>query len=265
MLYKIDIYKCKILNSIIKCNLLKNSSNYFYIWDNSPNPVSDSDKLYIEGLGKNIVYDSHIDNIPLAKVYNSIIEKYSFCDYIVIFDQDTELLDYNYEKILDFAIEKNPMIDLFIPKIYTKSGCLYSPGKVMFPGKAMKINNIQEGVVKARKLTGITSGIIISNQYIKNTGFRFNEKLKLYGVDTDLFYNYKEMRKFLYVLPVNISHSLSFEDESLSLDIQWKRDCERLDCLFSIYKHFYERFFCHLLKVYYILRYKPRYKKGIKR
>ena len=255
VLYKNEICECLTINSFIKCNLFKNPENYFYIWDNSPIEQSENNLSLLQSLGKNIEYAFHPENTPLAKVYNAVIAKYSDCDYIAIFDQDTALLDTDYEKTVDSAIENNLDVDLFIPKIYTKAGLLYSPGKFIFPGKARKLNDIKVGVVNAKHLTGITSGLIVSRRFITSENFLFNEQLKLYGVDTDFFINYTKKRKNLYILPVHIEHSLSFEDDSIPIEERRKRDEERLDCLFLIYKHFYERFFCYALKVYYRLKF----------
>jgi len=264
VLYKTEIEKCLTVNSFIECNLFKNTDSYFCVWDNSPEALSERDRNYVESLGKNVVYESHPENTPLAKVYNLVIAKYPDCDYIAIFDQDTVLLDTNYENLVDSAIENNPRIDLFIPKIYTKSGLLYSPGKFIFPGKARKLHDIKTGRVKAKNLTGITSGLIVSQHFISSENFLFNERLKLYGVDTDFFINYTKKRKYLYILPVKIKHSLSFEDFSIPLEDRRKRDEERLDCLFLIYKNFYERLFCHFLKMYYRLKLSLQNKGGQK-
>ena len=264
VLYKTEIRKCLTINSFIKCNLFNNPDNFFYIWDNSPVIQSEIECKFLRNLGENIDYSFHPENTPLAIVYNSIISQYQNIDYIAIFDQDTVLLDADYEKKLDSAIENNPQIDLLIPKIYTKSGLLYSPGKFIFPGKAIKLHDVKTGVIKAKNLTGITSGLIISQRFIASEHFLFNERLKLYGVDTDFFINYTKKRKYLYILSVQIEHSLSFEDYTISFEDRKKRDEERLDCLFIIYKHFYEKLFCHVLKVYYKLRLFFQSQRGLK-
>ena len=87
---------------------------------NSPVIQSEIECKFLRNLGENIDYSFHPENTPLAIVYNSIISQYQNIDYIAIFDQDTVLLDADYEKKLDSAIENNPQIDLLIPKIYTK-------------------------------------------------------------------------------------------------------------------------------------------------
>lgn len=250
-----SVEESQTVQSFKKCNLFANSVNYFYFWDNSPNPNPTENERYSELLGNNVIYSSHIENTPLAKVYNTIISEYKDVDYVAIFDQDTVLVELDYEKKIDSALLNNPKIDLFIPKIYAKHGELYSPGKFIFPGKARKLISISDGVVSAKKLTGITSGLIVSRRFIKTENFLFNENLRLYGVDTDFFINYSKKRKELYILSVKIQHSLSFEDSNLSVAEQRKRDKERLDCLFLIYKKWYERFFVYMLKIYFEFRF----------
>jgi len=74
VLYKTEIEKCLTVNSFIECNLFKNTDSYFCVWDNSPEALSERDRNYVESLGKNVVYESHPENTPLAKVYNLVLQ-----------------------------------------------------------------------------------------------------------------------------------------------------------------------------------------------
>lgn len=255
ILYKMEINNSQTIQSFKRCNLFENPENYFFFWDNSPDPLKDINYEQLSFLGnQNVVYESHPENTPLAKAYNTIIRKNEQIDYFVIFDQDTEIQDFDYEKNINKILQDNPKIDLFIPKIYTKTGVLYSPGKFIFPGKTRKIKEINIGINDSKNLTGITSGLILSKNFIVSENFLFNEKLKLYGVDTDFFINYGKKRKQLYILPTTINHSLSFEDNTLTREEHWKRFKESINCYFNIYTKFYEKLIVTFLKIFYIIR-----------
>lgn len=262
ILYKTEIHNVKTINSFKKCNLFNNMENYFYFWDNSPKTKSLEDINYLKQLGLNIVYDSHIDNTPLAIAYNKIIAKYPDCDYYAIFDQDTDIKDNTYEQTLNKALVENEDINLFMPVIRTSNNSIYSPGKNILPGKNKKLKTITYGRCKCKNLVGITSGIVISANYMKNS-YKFNEKLKLYGVDTDFFYHYTKDNDFLYLLNVEIIHDLSFENPNISTDEKWLRFLESNTSYFDIYEKKSERFFVHIWLFYYkimkkfnILKYK---------
>jgi hypothetical protein len=262
VLYKMGIEDSPTVQSFIKCNLFANSDNSFYFWDNSPAPSFDENIKYSERLGKNVVYSSHTENTPLAKVYNTIIAEYSDVDYVSIFDQDTKINSLDYENVLDKALEENKLINLFMPIIKTANGQIYSPGKNILPGKNRKIKKLPYGVFPARKMVGITSGLVISTKYLTNQ-YKFNEKLKLYGVDTDFFYHYEKSNKYLYLLKVDIDHDLSFESSEISAEENWLRFIERNAAYFDIYTSLIERLFVHVWLAYYriikklnLLRYK---------
>lgn len=262
ILYKTDISKSATINSFVKCNLFKKRDNHFYIWDNSPTRQTEKEITYLKKLSPNITYSFHSENTPLAIAYNTIISNFLEVDYIAIFDQDTTLLDLDYQNIVDSAIVNNPDIDLFIPKIYTKGGVLFSPGKIIFPGKARKLSDVKTGVINTKNIIGVTSGLIVSRRFIVSENFLFNERLRLYGVDTDFFIRFSKRKKKLYVLPIRVNHSFAFEDDTLSIEEKRRREVECTNCLFVIYQHFYERIFCYALKIYYSLRYYLRCKIG---
>lgn len=255
VLYKTQVLATPIIQSFLRCGLFSNDENIFYLWDNSPDTQKREDIIELQKKGNNIVYDFHPENTPLGIVYNSIIEKYNNVDYIAIFDQDTEILDSNYEEILDKAIIENKNVNLFMPVIYTLKDEIYSPGKNILPGKNRKLKTVLYGLNNCKNLTGITSGIVISADYIQKK-YKFNETLKLYGVDTDFFYHYSKNNKFLYLLKMNIKHDLSFENTEISAEENWQRFLERITVYFNIYKTRRERLFVYIWIVYYKLLHK---------
>jgi hypothetical protein len=254
VLYKCNISNSKTIKSFNNCGLFDSSNNYFVIWDNSPLPQEEVEIKKHLNKSNNYIYKHTPQNISLACIYNDVITNYKNIDYFIIFDQDSFLLDFNYEKILNKAIEDNKDIQLFLPRILTSKNVLYSPGRFIFPGKCRKIKKIANGINNSHNLSGITSGMVIKNEYFKTTKNKFNQNLKLYGIDIDFFINFSRSITNYYLLDYEITHDLSFESNEISEEEQWDRHCARIDALFLIYKHRTERFFIYLLKWYYLIR-----------
>ena len=261
VLYKINVEDSPTIKSFINCKLFSNENNSFVIWDNSPSPRIEKNLKYVETL-PSTRYISHTENTSLAKVYNTVVAENTSADYIAIFDQDTEIKDFDYEKKLDLAIEHNPNIYLFMPIIRSLNGQIYSPGKNILPAKNRKIKSISYGINRCKNLVGISSGLVISANYLRNV-YKFNEKLKLYGVDTDFFYHYAKNNRYLYLLELDIAHDLSFENTGISKEENWRRFLERNYAYLDIYTNSFEKLFVHIWMIYYkilkkcnLLRYK---------
>jgi hypothetical protein len=254
VLYKCNIFASRTIRSFDRCGLFDKSDNYFYIWDNSPIRQSDSEIATISKKSLNFEYQHTPANISLAKIYNRVIEDHSNIDYFVLFDQDSLLLDVAYEEKINKAIYANPDIKLFLPQILSKGNILYSPGRFFLPGKSIKIRRIYPGVHLSRKLNGITSGLIIKNEYFKLFNWSFNEKLKLYGIDTDFFIAYSKHASEYFLLDCKIYHNLSFESNDISEREKWDRHCGRMEAFFIIYKRRREHILLYALQSYYLIK-----------
>ncbi len=265
--FLVVLYKCKVCESATAISLKNNKigscdANEIFVWDNSPNIINSLEDCKDFFETKNVYFFHTPENTSLAIVYNTVISICSSADYIAIFDQDTMIKEENLDSTLNRAIENNKDINLFMPLIRTSSGAIYSPGKNILPGKNKKIKKISFGVCNCKNLVGITSGLVISTQYLKEQ-YKFNEELKLYGVDTDFFYHYTRKNKYLYLLNIDISHNLSFENENISEEENWLRFLERNTAYYKIYKTKREKIFVWLWIFIYkvmhkinILRYK---------
>lgn len=232
------LYKEKICNSLtlksLKKLILVDNNCSLIVWDNSPHVINSSKDLdFFEA--ENVYFKHTPENISLAKIYNNVIKTYDF-DYITIFDQDTEISDLDYKNKLNSAISKNRDIKLFLPVISIPEK-IYSPARFIFPGKAVAVKNVNPGVNKTRRLTAITSGMTIKKDFFIRNNFLFNENLSLYGIDTDFCVRFNKIENKHYVLDVELNHDLSQFNSSHSLEEQIKKDDQRIDALFVIYKN----------------------------
>ncbi|PSW70445.1 hypothetical protein C0Z01_06430 [Photobacterium kishitanii] len=189
-------------------NTFKNSKFHdsenveLHIWDNSLNlDITEFNKCFI--YDQNVYYHTSGKNEALSIVYNKFINKYAD-DFLLILDDDSEIND----KYISEAIKltSNDLFYVGVPKIISQIGEMYSPAKFgLVKGKHFK--NISCGF--HYDITAISSGIIINCNKIISNKILFDEKLNLYGIDTDFFVSLNKKQIPIYVLDVDINHDLS--------------------------------------------------------
>lgn len=196
----------------------KDKTNYFIIWDNSKLPVASLELLQEFLVTKNIEYINTPENLSLAKIYNECLYKQE-SDLFLIFDQDTYIDRFDYNNYIETVYSNNCNIPVYIPRVNVNNK-LYSPS-YFFIFKGFRRRQITVGINKSRFYTAIMSGTIINTHLIKRIGIRFNEKLKLYGVDTAFFYELSQKIKQFYLLDIELDHNLS--EMALSKEERKKR------------------------------------------
>lgn len=211
-LYVVVLYKQKALNSstlysFMNLRLGKNPNNFFIIWDNSPYPVTCVSEL-INLIGtEHIEYIHTPENISLAKIYNNCLDRYSDFDFLLIFDQDSMIIRNDFDLYLEKTINENPDINIFLPPIYLNEK-LYSPGRfLVFKGWHYK--DLEYGIHKDKLYTAIMSGTCVKISFLHEFNIRFNENLRLYGIDTCFFSEVRKIDKCFYLCDVTFEHNLS--------------------------------------------------------
>jgi hypothetical protein len=205
-LYNKNITTSNTLKSLLKSvDLIKNE--IIFIWDNSIKPLEDKEIDLLKNNFLNFRYKHTPENVVLSKIYNSlIVEQKEAYSYLMLCDDDSEIPESFFIK-LEEQINKNPLVNLFLPQIYSNS-ILVSPAKDYLI-KTSLIKELNSGVLKTGYITAINSGMVISNRIFMN-GFRYDERLNFYGTDNFFMYEYAKKNHELIVLDIKINHDLSF-------------------------------------------------------
>lgn len=177
------------------------------LWDNSLTPLKEDKISYLCSKLKNLEYISTPENTPLARIYNSIIDRQKKSDgYLMICDDDS-LIPVSFFQEIFLEIGNNLNINLFLPKIVANS-------VIVSPARDYKIfskffRNLKTGLIHSNNITAINSCMVISNRIFLN-GFRYDLRLNFYGTDNYFMYNYTRRYQKIFVLNSNVRHSLSF-------------------------------------------------------
>ena len=225
------LYKCKVKESLSYISLLKSSeylnNSKLILWDNSPEIRS----VEIHNLGfmKNIEYIHTPENMALSKIYNYVIQEHEQYDYMIILDQDSSFSS-KYIVKLNTAILKHPAVNLFLPLIKSEQ-TIISPGDYkIFKGSYWKKEKY--GVIDAKNILAINSGMVINFNYLKNIYTGYDERLKFYGTDTSFMVTYSKDNNLLFVIDYVMKHDSALLDEDEDIN----KKIIRLNDLFFSWK-----------------------------
>lgn len=194
------------------------------IWDNSPTQMIELNT--IKKMGVEFNYFHTAENIALSKIYNKIINDNLNCESIFIFDQDSMITAKYFEKMLEAQL-KCPDINLFVPKII-HNNIVLSPAKRLLHKGIYPYKSTIKGKIPSKRFLGIMSGMHIKMRLFRDHAIRFDENLKLYGIDNKFSIDYSKINNYLFVIDYFLNHNLSkFENE----DSEMKRI--RFDSLIS--------------------------------
>ncbi|MCF0042528.1 glycosyltransferase [Dyadobacter fanqingshengii] len=214
VLYKCRPHECHTIVSLSKQKESANLNVRYIVWDNSPAGLDKSDCERLQTLLP-CEYISTPVNTGLAKLYNTVVSSNDF-DYIILLDQDSNLPD-TYFYSLSNAIQENPALNLFLPLVMNGER-IVSPGNFhFFKGKHWAAP--RAGVIKAKNIIGVTSGMTINKKYFNKTGYKFDERLILYGIDTKFLLDYASREKELYVLDSVIAHNSALWSKTSADDL----------------------------------------------
>lgn len=184
-----------------------NSDISVCFWNNGPKGVLLDTNI------SNIQLIETLNNISLAKIYNTFIESYKAENYFIL-DHDTFI----NETYLDELMMTN-FFGVSIPNI-SSNGKLYYPiiKKSYSPfSKAVIANSNIYKLNKVKVFLSIGSGICINNKMVAKFKFKFgsvfDERFYIYGVDTTFFVRLKKVNNSRVQVANNLEHSLSRIDE----------------------------------------------------
>lgn len=247
----IVVYECKVKESLSYISLLKSSeylsNSKLILWDNSPS-IQSINTDNISSL-QQAEYIHTPENMSLSKIYNRVIQENEEYDYMIILDQDSSFSSDYFEK-LNSAITKHPSINLFLPLIKSEQ-TIVSPGDYkIFKGSYWKKERY--GIIDAKNILAINSGMVINFNYLKNIYKGYDERLRFYGTDTFFILEYAEDNDFLFVIDYVFKHKSALLDRDENVDKQ----IIRLNDLFFAWRiiHEHKKFNLILINIYILIR-----------
>lgn len=221
ILYVIVIYNSELEDCPSYKSFLKElgGKDFIFIWDNSK-------EAHTINLNHSLFKYTHCpENLGVSEAYNQACHfalKNGFT-FLLLLDQDTQLPSNSIDYYKQMAEELDDS-KCAIPKIYS-GGQLISPFRIinLKPTK-LSPKTIHKKELKSGSFSAINSGVLISAQAIKETGF-FNSHLKLDWSDVDFFLRFKGQLK---LMSLSLKHQLSIhEKRSLSTKLnRYRYYCE---------------------------------------
>lgn len=215
------LYRCGLNDSqsvVTLLNVIKSIQSTIrlriVLWDNSPiSCVTEADVVELRDVFDEVLYESHPENTPLSKIYNIVIQNHLNDDeFLLLLDQDTSLPGDFLNIFCDELIE-HPDCDLFLP-IIKSDGVIVSPVWFFFGwGRKWKMTTIK-GLISSRWKVAINSGMFVSAKYARYDFLGYDERLHFYGTDTDFMLKFADARQYFDVMPVILTHDLSFNSAS---------------------------------------------------
>jgi GT2 family glycosyltransferase len=203
LVYNKDIFESQSLKSLLiqKENIPQKSE--IVIFNNGVNIFKQEDKIkFIQDLFdfSSVSFIHGGKNESLARIYNRIICDYDAKKYVLL-DDDTEL----NEEFLHNSQLNNALI---MPKIKSKNIEIY-PFRRSYRANTFKFITISSGLC--------ISSDLLSKVKVKY-GDCFDERFKLYGVDTSFCLRLCKLDKFSFSIKGALDHSLSkFEKETTNI------------------------------------------------
>lgn len=210
VLYKRTIDQSETLKGICSSEIFNSLGFRLIVWDNSPEALSSDDLQELKRRVNRIEYFHDEQNRALSKVYNNVIDQVrqeGLSRYLVLLDHDTNINDLYLTELKNCSLDDHSLI---LPTVMT-DGRVRSPLPASFIQRRLRSHSIQ-GSVRSKGMMAINSGMCISLDYLKKSGFRYNEALSNYGTDNQFMIEYAKNENSFFLMNYCIDHSLSFFD-----------------------------------------------------
>lgn len=232
---------------------LKNLSYVFsekpeiFVWINSSEWNESNQEELKDLLVEYSVTTRHTpENTSLSHIYNSIFDKYSLNDRIIIFDHDTKPTEGYFNEVLNRARTTD---ELIIPQVFS-GGRLVSPGG-RFLSKGYLKRSVSSGAQPSKNVLAINSGMAICPQVTRC--IRWDERLKFYGTDSYFMTKYERIRDSLFVTKAKLDHSLAI-DQNPTREWRLKHANEMARCNSIIYTTMVEKIFNLFFNIWILVR-----------
>lgn len=193
-------------------------SSDLLIWDNSPLPAVSLPELQKAFSGISVDHKHTSENYGLSKIYNEVINNYlQTHNYLILLDHDTSVTKTYLQEINTLSAGTtlgSPYLLLPVIKFGQK---IVSPARLYhFLGKYFE--KLPQGAYPTKHLTAINSGMAISFDYFRESGFRYDEYLLFYGTDDYFMKKFQQYADECYILQSKIEHSLNYFDADEPID-----------------------------------------------
>lgn len=218
----IVIYNTNIIESETINSLLDAKESLFdchlFIWDNSQ--IFQDISIIKETFNQQnteVTYEHHPENLSLSKLYNNVINRFIDQNYefLILFDQDSSFTKNLFFEFVN-SYNKNKHISLFLPIIKFKS-TIVSPTRKYFL-KGFYFDKKPLGLYRAKNISAINSGMIISFNFLRKKYKGYDERLKFYGTDDYFMMKYCQNEKELLILDYEFEHDLTLSTLNSSSD-----------------------------------------------
>lgn len=213
VLYNKKVFDSETILSIKDCISEITIDAQLILWNNSSTKLSNVELAFLNTFLSYKIYGNDGCNTSLSEIYTRIYRGCDDEDILLIFDHDTTIPK-NYFSELLIAIAVNPNINLFLP-IVKHHNLIISPSK-NYGVKGIYWKKPNLGVLPAKHITAINSGMAIRCKYLRHDFAGYNLDLKFYETDNDFMYKYCRENRELFVLSTQMSHSLGFYDDSVN-------------------------------------------------
>lgn len=222
VLYKTAPEASETLRSLVAGAGELYADDVLYLADNSPQPQDTS--FADSHLPCRVAYRHSPENLSLAAIYNRAVSEFPGQDFLFLFDQDSGFGG-DYFRETEAAAAVRPDVNLFVPLI-RQGTTVVSPGHFHY-FKGRYWSEARYGAVPAKNTVAIASGMAIRMKYLKGFG-GFEERLQLYGIDSNFMIRYSRDNALFYVLKAPFNHDLSdFNSESRETRLRRFRDFSR--------------------------------------
>lgn len=257
VLYETAPGDAQTITTLLNCEALAQCSE-FVVVDHSRLDQSAACRLACAGLPRPVIYVHDPSNPPLGSAYNRVIREHlGEAEYALILDQDSTLPASFLRTAID-AARAHGGPSLMVPTIVTADR-IASPCWTWltwgFPWR-----HADSGWHSLRTCSAITSGCWIHRRVFTTGGLWFDERLQLYGIETDFFRRLARLDARFYVLPVSLQHSMSFDEATVDVKAR------KLDQIFASHRLIFEndgwgtRTLLALLQLAVRLKYAIRYR-----
>lgn len=215
VLYEIDIENSITLLQLFRLKLTSSKFPEILIYDNSKQP-----RLKDRDHDKITYYYHNIENAGVAGAYNYALSLSKACqkDWLILFDQDTQISDKYFEE-LQKNVLTYPEHNLFCPTVISYNKII-SPA-LYFAEKTFKLKSIEAGIKRAKNYTVINSGLLVRVSELDALG-GYDSDLPLDFSDHLFFHNYKKRNHSFVLINCSVKHSLSSYSD-VKFDVVLKR------------------------------------------
>lgn len=232
----IVIYNSKCQNSV-SYKRLKEKGIDIVVCDNS---TSDYGNKEIVENDHNIYIDMG-GNKGLSKAYNAALDKIKNYKFICLFDDDTDMGDNYFDKVLSYI--NGSSAEIFLPVVKTKTRIL-SPCQFK-KKRAVEVKDLNS--IDRDNISAINSGMVIKANIFDN--YRYNENIFLDYIDHDFMREMNRQKRKIEIMMDNVLDQ-DFSMETNSLKSSYNRLCILNHDLKEYYKQDY------LMYLYQITAYK---------